>query len=237
MSQENQITLRGYLTAEPKLFQKTSTAVPVTEIRVGSTPRRLNRETGEWQDQPTSYYRVKCWRRLAINAASSLHKGDMVVVRGRFYMSSWMDSQQRPRATLEIEADSLGHDLSYGWSHFLRGSRQSGSRADGDRGELARQDTGAPDPGESDDEYPPDMEAAEGQEADSDLDTQEGAAYSGVSGDPLAATDGPPVTSGEDDRPSSGALLAASSLTSDADPAETETEAEAEVREAVAVAF
>jgi single-strand DNA-binding protein len=115
MSQDNQITLRGYLTAEPKLHQKTAAAAPVTEIRVGSTPRRLNRETGEWQDAPTSYFTVKCWRRLAINAVSSLHKGDMVVVRGRFYMNHWVDSQQRPRATLEIEADSLGHDLAYGW--------------------------------------------------------------------------------------------------------------------------
>jgi single-strand DNA-binding protein len=233
MSQDNQITLRGYLTAEPKLFQKTSTAVPVTEIRVGSTPRRLNRETGEWQDQPTSYYRVKCWRRLAINAASSLHKGDMVVVRGRFYMNGWVDSQQRPRTTLEIEADSLGHDLSYGWSHFLRGSRPSGSRADGDRGELARQDTGAPDPGDNDDEYPPDVDAGEGQEAASDADGQEYAAYGGVAGDPLAATADPPATNGEDDRPTSGAIQVASSLTSDASPADTETAA----REAVAMPF
>jgi single-strand DNA-binding protein len=59
MSQENQITLRGYLTAEPKFYQKTPQATPVTEIRVGCTPRRLNRETGEWYDLPTSYYRVK----------------------------------------------------------------------------------------------------------------------------------------------------------------------------------
>ena len=112
---------------------------------MGSTPRRLNRETGEWQDAPTSYYTVKCWRRLAINAVSSLHKGDMVVVRGRFYMNNWVDSQQRPRATLEIEADSLGHDLAYGWSHFLRGSRPQPGRADGvNAGEMARQDIGSP---------------------------------------------------------------------------------------------
>ena len=180
MSQDNQITLRGYLTAEPKLYQKTSTAVPVTEIRVGSTPRRLNRETGEWQDQPTSYYRVKCWRRLAINAVSSLHKGDMVVVRGRFYMNSWVDSQQRPRATLEIEADSLGHDLAYGWTHFLRGARPAGSRGDVDPGEMARQDTGVPDPGDNDDEYPPDIDASEAQEVASDLDGHEDAVASSL---------------------------------------------------------
>jgi single-strand DNA-binding protein len=147
MSQENHITLRGYLTAEPILHQKTPAATPVTEIRVGSTPRRLNRETGEWHDAPTSYYRVKCWRRLAINAASSLHKGDMVVVQGRFYMSNWVDSQQRPRSTLEIEAESLGHDLTYGWSHFLRGTRSQSERSAGvNAGEMARQDVGPANP-------------------------------------------------------------------------------------------
>lgn len=159
MSQENQITLRGYLTAEPKLYQKSPQAIPVTEIRVGCTPRRLNRETGEWQALPTSYYRVKCWRRLAINAVSSLHKGDMVIIRGHFYMNTWVDSQQRPRATLEIEADTVGHDLTYGWSHYMRGMQSSRNSGDVNSGEMARQDTGAADPGERDDEYIPDLEA------------------------------------------------------------------------------
>ena len=54
MSQDNQITLRGFVTAEPRFRETTKTGIPMTEIRVGSTPRRLNRETGEWQDLPTS---------------------------------------------------------------------------------------------------------------------------------------------------------------------------------------
>ncbi len=154
MSLDNQITLRGFVTAEPKFRQTVQSATPVAEIRVGSTPRRLNRETGEWQDAPTSYYTVKCWRRLAINAVGSLKKGDMVVIRGRFYMNSWVDSQQRQRATLEIEADTLGHDLSYGWSHFLRGARpQPGRSAGVNEGELARQETVPPGPDDGDDEY------------------------------------------------------------------------------------
>jgi single-strand DNA-binding protein len=144
MSQDNQITLRGFVTAEPKFRQTTVTATPLAEIRMGSTPRRLDRETGEWRELPTAYYTIKCWRRLAINAASSLHKGDMVLVRGRLSVHHWVDNQQRPRETIEIEADSLGHDLAYGWSHFLRGAHPS-SRADGGAGETARQDTGEPD--------------------------------------------------------------------------------------------
>lgn len=160
MSQENQITLRGYLTAEPKLYQKTPQAVPLTELRVGCTPRRLNHETGEWQDLPTSYFKIKCWRRLAINAVSSLHKGDQVLVRGRFYMNTWVDSQQRPRSALEIEADTLGHDLAYGWSHYLRGMRPAGDSAAAGQGEAERQDTEAPAAGDRDDDCPPGPEGA-----------------------------------------------------------------------------
>ena len=190
MSQDNQITLRGYLTAEPKLHQKTATAIPVAEIRVGSTPRRLNRETGEWLDAPTSYYTVKCWRRLAINAVSSLHKGDMVVIRGRFYMNNWVDNQQRQRSALEIEADSLGHDLAYGWSHFLRGTRPQPGRADGvNAGEVARQDTGPSEPDGGDD-YSAGGYAGEPQETAFASGGEAGEGYPGFASDPLdAATD------------------------------------------------
>jgi single-strand DNA-binding protein len=165
MSQDNHITLRGYLTAEPKLYQKTLTATPVTEIRVGSTPRRLNRETGEWYDTPTSYFTVKCWRRLAVNAASSLHKGDMVVVRGRVYMNHWVDGQQRQQSRMEIEADSLGHDLAYGWSRFLRGTRSQADRDGVNAGEVARQDLGAANPDASDD-YSADGDPGESREGE-----------------------------------------------------------------------
>jgi single-strand DNA-binding protein len=187
MSQDNQITLRGYLTAEPKLHQKTATTVPVTEIRVGSTPRRLNRETGEWLDAPTSYYTVKCWRRLAINAVSSLHKGDMVVIRGRFYMNNWVDSQERQRSTLEIEADSLGHDLAYGWSHFMRGTRPQPGRAEGiNAGEAARQDTGLSEP-DGDGDYSAGGYADEPQEAAFAPAGPVGQGYPGFASDRLDA--------------------------------------------------
>jgi len=120
MSQDNQITVRGYVTAEPRLWQ-TAKAHSVASVRVGSTPRRLNRETGEWEDGETSYYSVKCWRRLAENVHGSLRKGDMIIVRGKVYTRTWLDDQQHPRTEVQIEADSIGHDLSFGWSRFNRG--------------------------------------------------------------------------------------------------------------------
>jgi single-strand DNA-binding protein len=215
MSQENQITLRGYLTAEPKFFQKSPEATPMTEIRVGCTPRRLNRESGEWQDMPTSYYKVKCWRRLAINTASSLHKGDQVIIRGHFFMTNWVDSQQRPRSALEIEADTIGHDLAYGWSHFMRGTRPSGSKEGVNSGEMARQNTGtqgsgtqgsgtqgseaqgsgAQGSGDGGDEYGPDLEASGPDESpDSqrgwDADVRASAGQGGQEAEAVAGWDG-----------------------------------------------
>jgi single-strand DNA-binding protein len=212
MSQDNQITLRGYLTAEPRFRETTKTRTPMSEIRVGSTPRRLNRETGEWQESQTSYYTVKCWRRLAINTASCLHKGDMVVIRGRFYMNTWVDAQQQPRAALEIEADSIGHDLAYGWTHYNRGVRDQGTgqgvgQGGGDGGESRRQETGQPaeagngyETEENDDYLAPgvvdrgldDNESAERDpEPDSEPDSEAAGSDLGVSGaEPEAGPDG-----------------------------------------------
>jgi len=224
MSQDNQITLRGFVTAEPKLRQTMQTGTPVADIRVGSTPRRLNRETGEWQDAPTSYYTVKAWRRLAINAKSSLHKGDMVVVRGRFYMNHWVDSQQRPRATLEIEADSLGHDLAYGWSNFLRGTASQPGRAAGvNAGEMARQDMGSSDPDGSDDEYPADSDSGEPHEAAFVPGDEADPGYPGFTSGQLATA---PVTSITESNYGGGigpeGALAPPGLTDDAELPETD---------------
>jgi single-strand DNA-binding protein len=123
MSQENMIILRGFVTAEPKFWQTAPTQTPLAEIRLGHTPRRLNRATGEWEDGETSYYSVKCWRRLAVNVKGSLRKGDMILVRGKVVMRTWVDDQQRNRVQMVVEADSVGHDLAFGWSHFNRGDQ------------------------------------------------------------------------------------------------------------------
>ncbi len=154
MSQTNYIVLSGYVTAEPKLSFTKSTRTPVTRIRVGSTPRRLDRGTGEWRDGETSYYNVTCWRKLAENVTGSLRKGDMVLVRGRFRTRTWVDEQQHTRVELEIEAESVGHDLSFGWSHFNRGVHVPASASrDLANGEAIRHDM-APDEELYDGEFP-----------------------------------------------------------------------------------
>lgn len=194
MSQTNYIVLTGFVTAEPKLGHTKATKAPVTKIRVGSTPRRLDRATGEWQDGETSYFNVKCWRKLAVNVSACLRKGDMIVVRGKFRTRTWVDDQQHTRVELEIEADSVGHDMSFGWSHFNRGVHvpPGAARAIAE-GEAIRQQM-APDP-----EFDEDVEYAEGPDEDGGYDnlpadegfdgTRDEGPAPGGSDDPVAPQD------------------------------------------------
>lgn len=180
MSQTNYIVMTGFVTSEPKLGHTKATNTPVTRIRVGSTPRRLDRTTGEWQDGETSYYNVKCWRKLAVNVSACLRKGDMIVVRGKFRTRTWVDDQQHTRVELEIEADSVGHDMAFGWSHFNRGVHvpPGTARAMAD-GEAIRQEM-APDP-----DFDEDVEYAEGSDEDGGYGNLPGDGAFG--GDPDAA--------------------------------------------------
>ncbi len=187
MSQDNTITVRGYVTAEPKMWQRTPAQAPVATIRVGSTPRKLNRDTGEWQDGETSYYTVKCWRKLAENVHGSLRKGDMVIVRGKVFTRSWLDDQQRVRMEVQIEADSVGHDLAFGWSRFNRGVHTPPGVLEGlAQGEAIRHDM-APDPDLPDDE----AQFADDQFGSGDEDAQVAGPDGDVSAsEPLSARDG-----------------------------------------------
>ncbi len=118
------VTLTGYVALEPRLWFTKQAHTPVVNLRVGMTPRRMDASTGEWKDGPSSFFTVNCWRKLALNASASLHKGDPVIIRGQLRMRSWNDGGKM-RSTVEIEAESVGHDVAYGFSHFMKGIHPS----------------------------------------------------------------------------------------------------------------
>jgi single-strand DNA-binding protein len=181
MSQENTIILRGFVTAEPRFWQSPPKHTPLAEIRMGSTPRRLNRETGEWEDGHTSYYDIKCWRRLALNVKGSLHKGDMIIVKGKVVMREWVDDQQRKHVKMQVEAESVGHDLAYGWSNFTRGDQSPWN--------YGRRTAEAEAPRPDGDAYPGEMspvDVAE-YEGSEDQESVDAAAIARDSSDPVIA--------------------------------------------------
>ena len=118
MSQGGYVTLVGFVAREPYL-RETKNGVHVADMRIGATTRMLDKQTGEWVDADTSYFTVTCWRRLADHAKASLHKGDPVVVKGRFRTKNYEDKVGQLRTEVQIMAETVGHDLTRGIANYI----------------------------------------------------------------------------------------------------------------------
>jgi single-strand DNA-binding protein len=133
MINDAQVFLSGYVAKEPK-YRITSSGHAAVTLRVGYTPRRVDRESGEWMDGATSFVTVVCWRTLAQNVATCLRKGEPVLVRGRLQVRPY-EKDGQARLAVEIEASSVGHDLARGVANFQRARRSPGETAFGRAGQ------------------------------------------------------------------------------------------------------
>ncbi|MET9023099.1 single-stranded DNA-binding protein [Actinopolymorpha sp. NPDC004070] len=136
---ETMITIAGNVATELR-FVRSDRGTSLVSFRLASTPRRYDRNQGGWVDGHTTYVTVVCWRTLAENVAGSLHKGDPVVVFGRLRVENW-EREGKTGTTVEVEAQSLGHDLSRGTSAFRRTRREQQREVTSDTSlaeELAR---------------------------------------------------------------------------------------------------
>lgn len=112
------LTLTGLVATTPRHLV-TSEGLPITSFRLASAQRRFDRSQERWIDGETNWYTVTGFRQLAINAAASIEKGQRVVVTGRLKIRDW-ENGDRTGTTIEIEADAIGHDLSWGSTVYTR---------------------------------------------------------------------------------------------------------------------
>ncbi len=134
------ITISG-LVATPPRHLMTSDALPITSFRLVSTQRRFDRATSKWIDGESNWFTVTAFRQLALNANSSVKKGDRVVVTGRLRIREW-ETGERVGTTVEIEAEAMGHDLLFGTSAFARSPQRAAAEATS--GEAPAADSFAP---------------------------------------------------------------------------------------------
>lgn len=112
------ITVSGLVATTPRHLI-TQDGLPITSFRLAASSRRFDREQGKWVDGETNWYTVTGFRQLAINLATSVSKGERVMVAGRLRVRDW-DNGERAGTSVEIEAEHLGHDLLWGTAAFTR---------------------------------------------------------------------------------------------------------------------
>ncbi|MFF1906199.1 single-stranded DNA-binding protein [Kitasatospora sp. NPDC058218] len=123
---ETQVTVIGNVATEVSCT-RTADGVAVANFRLASTERRYDRLREGWVDGETQWVTVTAWRALAGHLIGSLSKGDPVVVSGRLRVREWTEGEAR-RSRVEIDARSVGHDLSRGTAVFTWGGGSPSGR-------------------------------------------------------------------------------------------------------------
>lgn len=108
------ITLCGLVATTPRHIVSQD-GLPISSFRLAST-----------DGDNTNWFTITCFRQLAINVAVSVSKGDRIIVSGALRVRDW-DNGERAGTSVEVEADSIGHDLSFGSSVFTRNTYQNDS--------------------------------------------------------------------------------------------------------------
>lgn len=157
----------------------TTEGLSITSFRLASSQRKFDRAENKWVNGVDNvWFTVTSFRLLANNVANSIHLGDHIVDSGRLRVRSW-ESGEKSGISVELEAEAIGHDLSFGVSQFARtlmprlvatGSPSDDAQtgADGSAGIAAPLDSDAP---QEDFEDAPD---SEGDTADSEFQPKPG---------------------------------------------------------------
>ena len=147
MAGETIITVVGNITADPEL-RYTQNGLPVANLTIASTPRTLDKASGEWKDSDALFMRCSVWREFAEHVAGSLTKGIRVIAQGRLRQRSYQDRDGNNRTAIELEVDEIGPSLRYATAQVTRAAsnRQGGQPAAS--APEAEQPWPTPEPGE-----------------------------------------------------------------------------------------
>ena len=125
MAGETTITVIGNLTDDPEL-RFTPSGAAVAKFRVASTPRFMDKASGEWKDGEPLFLACNVWRQMAENVAESLQRGSRVIVSGRLRQRSYETKEGEKRTVYELEVDEIGPSLRYATAKVQKMSRSSG---------------------------------------------------------------------------------------------------------------
>ena len=127
MAGETTITVVGNTTA-PAELRFTPSGAAVASFTVASTPRTLDRASGEWRDSEPLFLRCSVWRDQAEHVAESLdQKGMRVIVQGRLRQRSYEAKDGSGKRTVyELEVDEVGPSLRWAQAQVTRKGGDNG---------------------------------------------------------------------------------------------------------------
>src|SRR5687767_5701901 len=133
MAGDTIITVIGNLTDDPEL-RFTPSGAAVAKFRVASTPRFMDRTSGEWKDGEPLFLACTVWRQAAEHVAESLQRGARVIVSGRLRQRTYETREGEKRTVIELEVDEVGPSLRYATAKVQKMQRSGGGGGYGSGG-------------------------------------------------------------------------------------------------------
>ncbi|SEB29070.1 single-stranded DNA-binding protein [Arthrobacter woluwensis] len=114
MANETNITVTGNLTNDPEL-RFTPSGSAVANFKVAVTARKFDRNSNEWRDSETKFWRCAAWNQgkltLAENVANTLRKGANVIVQAEIETRSYTTKEGEKRTVDELRVIAIGKNL------------------------------------------------------------------------------------------------------------------------------
>jgi len=126
MANELNITIIGRLAGDPEL-RYTPAGVAVANLTIAQNSRAFDKQSNEWRDKPTNFFRCSIWREAAEQVAESLQKGMAVIAYGEVTSRSYDTKEGEKRTVQEIELQNIGPDLKWATAKVTKAQRGNSS--------------------------------------------------------------------------------------------------------------
>lgn len=128
MSNEQYITIRGRLTSAPELrFSQSGTAI--ASFTIAANARKFDKQSNEFKDKETIFWRCSAFREMAENIAGSLDKGMGVVALAELESRSYETREGEKRTVTEAKVEAIGPDLRWATAKVTKSNRSNGGNS------------------------------------------------------------------------------------------------------------
>lgn len=111
--------LAGNLVADP-IIRFSNRGKIMVKLRVASSRRERDPDTGQWREGPTRFHDVVCWGQLAQNVGEHFVRGDLVVVVGVWQREQWTGADGQPQQRVTMAARHIGLGVTFKAARYVR---------------------------------------------------------------------------------------------------------------------
>lgn len=121
--EDQQLTIVGTMGGEPDL-RFTPSGAAVCNFSVAVNHRYFNRNSGQWEEKGTDWWRCNAWRGMAENISESFRKGDRVIVVGTVASRTWDGKNGEKITSWELTVLEAGPSTKWATTRQIKADRQ-----------------------------------------------------------------------------------------------------------------